>query len=57
MTVRQVKIYEEVILTNIREAQRYELALSRKDWGLREWGRVVFSDEAAILAGEHRGFQ
>ena len=44
-------------LTDIQRAQRYEIALSRKDWGYAEWSKVVFSDEASILVGEHRGLQ
>jgi hypothetical protein len=51
------KSTKKLFLTDIQRAQRYKLALSRKDWGLREWRKVVFSDEASILVGEQRGFQ
>jgi hypothetical protein len=42
-------------LTFIQECERYEIALSRKDWTLEDWKRISFSDEASILVGEHRG--
>jgi hypothetical protein len=45
------------MLTDVQRAQRYELALSRQNWGYNEWSKVVFSDEASILVGEHRGIQ
>ena len=51
------KSTKKLFLTDIQRAQRYELALSRKDWGLCEWRKVVFSDEASILVREQRGFQ
>ena len=44
-------------LTDIQRAERYEIALSRKDWGYAEWSKVIFSDEASILVGEKRGQQ
>jgi hypothetical protein len=44
-------------LTDIQRAERYEIALSRKDWGYEEWSKVIFSDEASILVGEKRGQQ
>jgi hypothetical protein len=44
-------------LTDLQRAQRYEVALSRKDWGLEEWRKVIFSDEAAIVVSAKRGMQ
>lgn len=51
----RVKPTKKLGLTPIQRAIRYELALSRKDWKLADWKRITFSDEAAILVGEHRG--
>jgi hypothetical protein len=42
-------------LTEIQRAQRFEVALSRKDWGLEVWQRVIFSDEALIIVSAKRG--
>jgi hypothetical protein len=36
-------------------AEQYKIALSRKDWTLEDWKRVVFSDEVSILVREHQG--
>jgi hypothetical protein len=33
------------------------VALSRKDWGLEEWRKVIFSDEASIVVSAKRGMQ
>jgi hypothetical protein len=44
-------------LTDIQKVQRYELALSRKDWGLEEWRKVIFSDEASIIVSSACGMQ
>ena len=57
MNLRRCKPTKKLGLTDIQRAQRYEIALSRKDWGYAEWSKVVFSDEASILVGEHRGLQ
>jgi hypothetical protein len=57
MNLRRCKSTKKIGLTDIQRAQRYEIALSRKDWGYAEWSKVVFSDEASILVGEHRGVQ
>ncbi len=53
--IHRVKPTKKLALTPIQKAERYEIALSRKDWTLDDWKRIVFSDEAAILVGEHRG--
>ena len=53
--IHRVKPTKKLALTPIQEAERYEIALSRKDWTLDDWKRIVFSDEASILVGEHRG--
>ena len=34
--LRRAKSMKKLGLTDIQEAQRYEVALSRKDWGLAE---------------------
>ena len=52
--LKRGKSTKKLALTDIQRAQRYEIALSRKDWGYAEWSKVVFSDEALILVGEHR---
>jgi hypothetical protein len=57
MNLYQNKPIKKLALTPIQRAQRYKIALSRKDWGYKEWSKVVFSDEASILIGEHRGSQ
>lgn len=31
--------------------------MSRKDWGLEEWRKVIFSDEASIIVSAKRGQQ
>jgi hypothetical protein len=53
--LHRVKPTKKLELTDIQKAERYEIALLRKDWTLNDWKRVVFSDEASILVGEHRG--
>jgi hypothetical protein len=53
MNLYRCKPTKKLDLTDIQRAQRYEIALSRKDWGYVEWLKVVFSDEASILVGEH----
>jgi DDE superfamily endonuclease len=55
LNYHRCKPTKKLDLTDIQMAQRYEIALSRKDWTLADWKRVIFSDEAAILVGEHRG--
>ena len=57
MNLRRCKPTKKLGLTDIQRAQRYEIALSRKDQGYTEWSKVVFSDKASILVGEHRGLQ
>jgi hypothetical protein len=59
-TAREVGFYrvkptKKLALNDIQEAIRYEIALGREHWTLEQWRRVSFSDEAAILVGEHRG--
>jgi hypothetical protein len=53
----RVKSTKKLGLTDVQRAQRYEIALSRKNWGFAEWSKVIFSDEASILIGEKRGQQ
>ena len=53
--IHRVKPTKKLALTPIQEAERYEIALSRKDWTLDDWKRIVFLDEASILVGEHCG--
>jgi len=55
--LRRCKSTKKLGLTDIQRAQRYEIALSRKDWGLAEWRKVIFSDEAAIVVSAARGMQ
>jgi hypothetical protein len=55
--LRRCKSTKKLNLTNIQKAQRYEVALSRKDWGLEEWRQVIFSDEASIIVSAKRGQQ
>jgi hypothetical protein len=49
----RVKPTKKLEVTDIQKAERYKIVLSRKDWTLDNWKRVVFSDEASILVGEH----
>jgi len=53
--LNRVKPTKKLALTPIQRAIRYEIALSRKDWTLEDWKRVVWTDEASILVREHRG--
>jgi hypothetical protein len=53
--LRQLKSTKKLGLTDIQKAQRYELALSQKDWSLEEWRRVIFSDKAAIVVSTTQG--
>lgn len=53
--IHRVKPTKKLALTPIQEAERYEIALSKKDQTLDDQKRIVFSDEASILVGEHRG--
>jgi hypothetical protein len=55
--LRRAKSTKKLGLTDIQKAQRYEIALSRKDWGLAEWRKVIFSDKAAIVVSAKRGQQ
>jgi hypothetical protein len=55
--LRRCKSTKKLGLTDIQKAQRYEIALSRKDWGLKEWRKVIFSDEASIIVSAKRGMQ
>jgi hypothetical protein len=55
--LRRLKSTKKLGLTDIQKAQRYEIALSRKDWGLEEWRKVIFSDEASIIVSAKRGMQ
>jgi hypothetical protein len=52
--LRRCKSTKKLHLTDIQKAQ---LALSRKDWTLEEWRKVIFSDEAAIVVSTGRGMQ
>lgn len=44
-------------MTNSQKAQRYEIALSRKDWTLDDWRLFIFSDEASVIVLAKRGQQ
>ena len=55
--LRRRKSTKKLDLTDIQQAQRYEIALSRKDWGLEEWRRIIFSDEASIIVSAKHGQQ
>ena len=55
--LRRRKSTKKLSLTEIQKAQRLEVALSRKDWGLEEWRKVIFSDEASIIISAKRGMQ
>lgn len=55
--LRRAKSIKKPGLTDIQRAQRYEVALSRKDWGIEEWRKVIFSDEASIIVSVKRGMQ
>lgn len=55
--LRRCKSTKKLGLTDVQKAQRYEIALSRKDWGLEEWRKVIFSDEASIIVSIKRGQQ
>jgi arginine repressor len=57
MNLYRTKSTKKLALTDIQKAQRYKIALSRQHWGYKEWSMVIFSDEASILVGEHRGKQ
>jgi hypothetical protein len=52
--LRRRKSTKKLSLTDIHKSQRYKVALSRKDWGLEEWRRVIFSDEASIIVSTKR---
>ncbi len=55
--LRRAKSTKKLGLTDIQRAQRLEVALSRKGWGLKEWRKVIFSDEASIIVSAKRGQQ
>jgi hypothetical protein len=57
MGLKRMKSTKKLELTDIQRAQQYEIALSRKDWTLADWKCIIWSDEASILVGEHRGKQ
>ena len=56
-SLRRTKSTKKLSLTDLQRAQCYEVALLRKDWGLEEWRKVIFSDEAAIVISAKRGMQ
>jgi hypothetical protein len=47
--LRRCKSTKKLNLTDIQKAQRYEIALSRKDWTLDDWLLIIFSDEASVI--------
>jgi len=51
----RAKSMKKLGLIDIQKAQRYEIALSQKDWGIDEWQKVIFSDEASIVVSAKRG--
>lgn len=53
--LRRTKSTKKLELTDIQRTQRYKIALSRKDWGLEEWRRIIFLDEASIIVSAKRG--
>lgn len=55
--LQRTKSTKKLDLTPIQRAMRYEIALSREHWGLREWSKVIFSDEASIIVSAQRGKQ
>ena len=55
--LRRLKSTKKLGLTDIQKAQRYEIALSRKDWGIEEWRKIIFLDEASIIVSAKRGQQ
>ena len=55
--LRRAKSTKKLGLIDIQKAQRLEVALSRKDQGLEEQRKVIFSDEASIIVSTKRGMQ
>jgi hypothetical protein len=54
---RRLKSTKKLSLTDIQKAQRYEITLSRKDWGIEEWRKIVFLDKVSIIVSAKRGQQ
>jgi hypothetical protein len=52
--IYRIKSTKKLALTPIQKTKRYKIALSRKNWTLKNWKRIVFSDETSILIGEYR---
>jgi hypothetical protein len=55
--LRRAKSTKKLSLIESQRVQRFEIALSRKDWRLEEWRKVIFSDEASIIVSAKRGMQ
>src|SRR5256714_3192031 len=55
--LRRCKSTKKLDLTDIQKAERYEIALSRKDWTLDDWRLLIFSDEASVIVSAKRGQQ
>ncbi|KAH6714497.1 hypothetical protein BKA61DRAFT_673819 [Leptodontidium sp. MPI-SDFR-AT-0119] len=55
--LRRLKSTKKLSLTELQRRQQYEIALSRKDWGIKEWRKVIFLDEASIIVLAKRGIQ
>lgn len=55
--LRRAKLIKKLGLTDIQKAQWLKVVLSRKDWGLEEWRKVIFSDEASIVVSAKHGIQ
>jgi hypothetical protein len=55
--LRRCKSTKKLNLTDIQKAQRYEIALSRKDWTLDDWRLVIFSNEASVIVSAKYGQQ
>jgi len=55
--LRRAKSTKKLGLTESQRAQRYEIALSRRDWTLDQWRMIIYSDEASIIVSAKRGMQ
>jgi hypothetical protein len=53
--LRRCKSTKKLGLTEVQRAQRYKVALSRKDWGLEEWRRVIFQMKPQLSSLQSEG--
>ena len=53
--MHQWKARSVVFLTQAQEGARIQWAKDHKDWSMKDWSRVVYSDEGYVVLGNNKG--